>query len=183
MPAGTYAAVTLLSEDDEGTYYSLKVDEGAAVRGDYALMGPGAWQALFDEVATVELLHVPGGMPVFDPGPTLTYGELTTLLGTHTRGKLLRMVIAGEQYTPGRPFHHPSGDGEVSLGIAAMRQSVGDFLDQLTRVRILHREPSEPLEIADDMPVRIRDSNARDDDAWSITGLHVDVQKVYLDLA
>lgn len=182
LPAGTYAIVTL---EGEGRQWNvLKHDDEQDVTATSTrLVGPAVWAEMHGQIQSVELAYVPGGAPAFGPGPTLTMGELTKMLGKFNPDMVLRMRVGGMLTAPGRPFHHRSTEREVSLKLAAQRITVGEFLGQLSECRVLDREPFYPMTITPDLPVRIRDANFGDDDAWSITGAHVEGDKVYLDLA
>lgn len=182
MPAGTYAFVTLRGESLQ--WNVLKHDDEQDVTvASTRLIGPTAWAEMHAQIQRVELAYVPGSVPAFSPGPTLTMGELTKALEVFNPGMVLRIRIGGTLMAPGKPFHHRATGAEVSLKAAAHRTTVGKFLEQLSECRVLDREPFYPMTITPDHPVRIRDANYGDDDAWSITDAHVEGGKVYLDLA
>lgn len=181
LPAGTYAFVTFKGEDKQWSVLKHE-DEQDLTATSTRLVGPAVWAEMHGQIQSVELAYVPGGAPVFGPGPTLTMGELTKMLGNFNPAMILRMRVGGMLTAPGNLFHHRGTDREVSIHLVAHRITVGAFLGQLSGCKVLDREPFSPLTITTDLPVRVRDRNAGDD-AWSITGAHVEGDKVYLDLA
>ena len=182
MPAGTYAFVTLRGESQQWNVLKHDDEQDVTVMST-RLIGPTVWAEMHAQIHSVELAYVPGGVPVLGPGPTLTMGELAGMLGSFDPGMVLRMRFGRTLMAPGKPFHHRATGAEVSLKAAAHRITVGKFLEQLPECGFLVRELSWPMTITPDLPVRIRDANYGDDDAWSITGAHAEGGKVYLDLA
>lgn len=161
----------------------MKVDEETDGLESRYLAGPAAWAALHGS-ENLELVYVPGGTPSFDyQGPTLSLGTLQALLHAFNPSTLLRMRVDGFLCTPGRPFHAAGTGDEVSLGIAAMRSTVGDFLDQLAGYGHLNREPDSPLVLRADLPVRIRERLEPAEGSWAITGVNLEGGHAYLQLA
>lgn len=181
LPAGTYALVTLQGEDTQRNVLKHE-DSGDVTVTSIWLVSPATWAGLHSRIQSVTLAYVPGGVPSFDPGPTLTMGELTEVLRCFDPGWVLRMRIGGALMAPARLFHHRATDAEVSLEAAAHRITVGTFLQQLYRCGFLDRELSWPMTVTLNLPIRIRGADY-DDAAWSITGAHAEGDKVYLDLA
>lgn len=174
LPAGTYALLTLHGNPQRLSVVKVQ-EEVAVLVGSTRLCGPEAWAALLPQINTVELGYTPVDSPEPVTAPTLTMGELTSVLEKFPSACILQIRVNGELAAPGKPWLHLDKDREVTVNLVDKRLTVAEFLEQLNEYRIM--VPRSP-----GLPVRIRNRYRRVKGYRSVTGAHQVTDTVYLDV-